>query len=573
MKKNKSAASPGEAAKTKTAAGAEKGGAVRQPDADAGAPQASGATAKAAFEGGVWDYLWLFPLLAAAIVYANLYAADYVWDDLQTILFSVKSLKTVKDTIFPDPSLNSSIYFRPVVLFSGFVEMKIGEWVSPSFTPKLMHSINVLTHVAVTGFVYLVCAQLFGAARNGRIAAVLAATWFALHPIHTESVGWISDRADLDTTLFTLAALYLSGRYLLEGKTWMAVLAGPTIMLGLMSKESAAVYAVAGPMYAWALCRVRGRGLPTRKEWLTLAIPAVVAFIVYFYLRQMVATFAPYGKPEYPVTAAKVIGVIAFYVLRSVWPWPQTPYVMLANIPGPVASAAILSVLALALLYVAMRKDLERPLYATGAVLMFAPMAPGLIYLFRPSGTIVAAERVLYLSTAGTAIILAAIASRLFERERWRKPLLGFFALVLAAYGIGCYRQSLIWRSDFIFWESIIEKPELNRDKAANMFMGLAYLNENRHEEAAKWFRHMVGPEAAGPAHLDVKGFYWLSRSLIDGAEIKLKQGRFPEAKRMADEALVILRNRFRGEADIVNLIAVATDISSRAGFLNSNAR
>jgi hypothetical protein len=533
-------------------------------------PRSAGAKAPA---GGFQNWLWVFPLLAAALVYLNLYAADYVWDDLLTIDYSVRGLKGFKDAFTPPPELNASMYFRPVVLLSAYLELHLGEFISPTFTPKLMHTVNILIHVGATGLVYLLCTQMFGAFRYGRAASALAASWFALHPIHAEAVGWISDRPDLYSAFFTLAALYVSGRYILEGRKWAAFLAAFLILLGLMSKENAAAFAVTAPLYVFALRRIRGMKPPTRTEWMVLAIPAIAAFALYFALRQMGSTFTPYNAPDSPVTAAKVISVIGFYILRCFWPWPQTPYVMLANLPHPAFAAALVALAALAGAYVWRRKDLPRPAYAAGAALMLVPMIPGLVYLLRPAGTIVAAERIDYLPTAGTALLAAALTTKCFESPALRKGVAGAFAVVLIAYGVGCYKQSLIWRSDFIFWESIIQKPELNRDKAANMFMGLAYLKKNRFDEAERWFRHMVAPEVSGPMHLEARGYYLLAESLTDNATYKFTKGNYAEAKQKADEAIRILRTKAVYQPGTGYLLARASDISSRAGRLAAGLR
>lgn len=553
-----------------TAEGQKSEGHQSPPEA---AQAATPETAVKAPSGWLADYLWVFPLLAAALVYVNLYAGDYVWDDLITIDYSVRGLKTFKDAFFPAKELNASIYFRPVVLLSAMWELKIGELVSGTFTPKLMHTINILIHVGITGLVYLLCTQLFGAFRHGRVASSLSASWFALHPIHAEAVGWISDRPDLYAALFTLGSLYVLGRAVLEEKKLLSLLAAFLILAGLMSKENAAAYALVAPLYVYALCKIRGRALPDRTGWLSLALPAAVAFALYFILRQMGSTFAPYSSPDAPVTAAKVISVLGFYLLRCFWPWPQTPYVMLANLPHPAFAAALLAAVALIGVYVWRRRDLPRPVYAVGAALMLVPMLPGLVYLIRPAGTIVAAERVVYLSTAGTALLLAALATRLLDKDRWRNAVLGVSAVVLIAYGVGCYTQSLIWRGNFVFWETIIKKPELYRDKAANMFMGLAYHNDKRYDEAEVWFRHMITPEVTGPRHMEGRGYHWLAVNLIEGGKAKISQGRYLEAKQKADEAIIILRTKFPFDPDTVNLIAMATDVSMRANRLAAGLR
>src|SRR5262249_14924121 len=65
------------------------------------------------------------------------------------------------------------------------------------------HRTNVLLHTANTLLLFLVLARLTGS--TWRSAAVAAL--FALHPLHVESVVWVSERKDVLSTLFWLLTL------------------------------------------------------------------------------------------------------------------------------------------------------------------------------------------------------------------------------------------------------------------------------------------------------------------------------------------------------------------------------
>ena len=67
--------------------------------------------------------------------------------------------------------------------------------------PKGHHLTNVLFHIANT---LLLLYLLFSATGNyWRIMFVAA--FFALHPLHVESVPWIAERKDVPSTFFMLA--------------------------------------------------------------------------------------------------------------------------------------------------------------------------------------------------------------------------------------------------------------------------------------------------------------------------------------------------------------------------------
>ena len=70
--------------------------------------------------------------------------------------------------------------------------------------PGAEHLVNVLFHTANVVLLFLVLLQLTGATwRSGIVAAI-----FAWHPLHVESVAWISERKDVLFTFFMLLSLW-----------------------------------------------------------------------------------------------------------------------------------------------------------------------------------------------------------------------------------------------------------------------------------------------------------------------------------------------------------------------------
>lgn len=134
-------------------------------------------------------------------------------------------------------------------------------------TPTAYHADNVILHLVNVGLVFVLLAQTW--------PALFGAAVFALHPMQTESVAYISSRADLIATMGVLLALIA-----LERRQWWAVLVAS--VCAVLGKETAIVVAVLVPLYAhW-----RRIVLPT---WL-LALWAfgTVAGVGYFAVRYAV---------------------------------------------------------------------------------------------------------------------------------------------------------------------------------------------------------------------------------------------------------------------------------------------
>jgi tetratricopeptide (TPR) repeat protein len=79
------------------------------------------------------------------------------------------------------------------------------------------HTVNLLFHVADTLLLYLACKALSGAHWRSALVAAL----FAVHPLHIESVAWVSERKDMLSAFFFFLALLAYVRYAqsLDAKT------------------------------------------------------------------------------------------------------------------------------------------------------------------------------------------------------------------------------------------------------------------------------------------------------------------------------------------------------------------
>jgi protein O-mannosyl-transferase len=75
------------------------------------------------------------------------------------------------------------------------------------------HSVNMLFHAANTVLLFLLLLRLTGALWAGAFVAAL----FAWHPLHVESVAWISERKDVLSTFFALLTLLAYTRYVHKG--------------------------------------------------------------------------------------------------------------------------------------------------------------------------------------------------------------------------------------------------------------------------------------------------------------------------------------------------------------------
>ncbi len=100
------------------------------------------------------------------------------------------------------------------------------------------HLTNLLFHAANAVLLFLVLLQLTGATWRSALVAAL----FAWHPLHVESVAWVSERKDVLSTFFWLLTMFAYAKYANESKIQgprSKVYYGLALLcfaLGLMSK-------------------------------------------------------------------------------------------------------------------------------------------------------------------------------------------------------------------------------------------------------------------------------------------------------------------------------------------------
>lgn len=98
--------------------------------------------------------------------------------------------------------------------------------------PGWLHFVNLVYHVANSVLLYLVLARMTKAYRPSAFVAFM----FALHPLHVESVAWISERKDVLSTLFWILCMGAYTSYARGPSLGRYLLVALTLALGLMAK-------------------------------------------------------------------------------------------------------------------------------------------------------------------------------------------------------------------------------------------------------------------------------------------------------------------------------------------------
>jgi hypothetical protein len=142
-------------------------------------------------------------LVSAFLVYANSFGNDFLWDDINFIIQNpyIHSFSNLDKIFMHNHGYSGGArnnFYRPVQSLFDIVNYHFGRG-----TPFLFHATNTLLHIACAILLLCLLALIFG---NG-LVAFCAALIFALHPIQTEAVTYISGRADSLYVFFGLLSI------------------------------------------------------------------------------------------------------------------------------------------------------------------------------------------------------------------------------------------------------------------------------------------------------------------------------------------------------------------------------
>jgi tetratricopeptide (TPR) repeat protein len=226
------------------------------------------------------DRAVLIGLLLTAAIYCRDLKYDFILDDMPLILVNqpIPSWHNLKMAFITDiffihgssvPIVLPAMHYRPVfTLWLTMNQLLFGS-VFPWW-----HLTSLLLHICVIFLVYKLGVKVL----TERWTAALAALLFAFHPIHVESVSYVSASTDLLVTLFLLIAFLSYSRFReQDASPGYLVAALFTAALAMLSKETAA-------MFPWILVAYEAlRKIPPgRSRWWmrfvwTLPFFAVVA--------------------------------------------------------------------------------------------------------------------------------------------------------------------------------------------------------------------------------------------------------------------------------------------------------
>ena len=395
--------------------------------------------------------LALLLLVLTVLAYQPAWNAGYIWDDDKYV--TENPLLTAPDGLkriwF---SRDSPSQYFPLVYTTFRVEHAM--W---GLHPAGYHWVNILLHAANALLVWKLLRLL---ALPG---AWLAAALFALHPVHVESVAWITERKNVLMGLFFLLSLLAFVRFIAEDgrRRWrFYLLALGLYALALFSKTTACTMPAALLLVLWM------KRIPITAARLAQVTPFVIlglamGLLTVWWERNIQGTEGElFAMPlvERLLVASRAVW---FYAGKLIWPaelaFSYPKWDISATDPADYLWL-LLGVTAGAAIWFA-RRFVGRGL-ETAVVFYVAMLSPmlGLIMLYTFRYTYVA-DHYQYLATIGPFALVAALctfAVRRITTRRTAAQVLVAGALLLPL-GARTWQQSRIYENEETLWRATIQ--------------------------------------------------------------------------------------------------------------------
>lgn len=433
------------------------------------------------------------------------------WDDhvylTDNVLVKTLSLENIK-TIFSSWLMGN---YHPLVPLSYMLEHHFF-----GMNPFVYHLTNLLLHLCNGLLVYRLMVYLI----ENRSAALFAAGFFLLHPLHVESVSWVTERKDVLYTFFFLLACLQWWKFRLTGKKVYYIIAILYFMVSCISKGMAVVWP------AWLILQdIRFRMLkhsnaPFAPESGILKfyiLPILLSFgfgILAMYAQQTEGAVRPDSPFLFPDNLLVAAHGIIFYLVKTIIPSGLSafyPYPEPSRVFPWYFYVAVLLVIAITILLFWKRKQYAVWTVAwLGYVLILLPVSQLL-----PVGSAMAADRYFYLSSIG--VCLAAGAAYSSISARFGKYVgIGLMLSLFMIWGMLTHQRTQVWKSTETLFRDVISKYP-NVPVAYNN-IGNEYEARKEYQVAKDWYLQSVQQRANYPEGLMNMGVIYERLNRFDSA-------------------------------------------------------
>jgi tetratricopeptide (TPR) repeat protein len=349
--------------------------------------------------------------------------------------------------------------------------------------PHGYHLTNLFFHILNTILLFLIFHRMTRALWQSAFIAAL----FAIHPLHVESVAWVTERKDVLSTFFWMLSM---GSYVLytERKTIKRYLLMTVLfILGLMSKSMLVTLPFVLILLDWWPLGRLHPDLPMKTQWGQMRqmvwekLPLFILSGVFALMAKLIAQYTGnvVSLPLYE-RLANVFRSYAIYLMKLIWPsdlavfYPYPEGVVLWQIVG---AALVLAVITGLVLW----RRKHNPFLIVGWLWYLGTLLPviGIIQ----AGSQAYADRYTYIPLTGLFIMIAWAGGSFLKQWRYQKEaFLTLSALSILCLCIITWTQVGYWQNSITLYEHAFKVTDHNY--VAYNGMSVAYNDLGNYRQA-----------------------------------------------------------------------------------------
>ena len=464
------------------------------------------------------------------IVYFQVHDFEFVnFDDRETIVGNshIQNGLTIAGLSWAFTTAYAANWF-PITWISHMIDFQLF-----GLDSGWQHLANVMIHVASVLLLFALMRRMTGKLWESAFVSFV----FALHPLHVESVAWVSERKDVLSAFFWFLTTWLYLDYVDRPNARRYLLALGAFCLGLMSKQMLVTLPFTLLLLDyWPLRRPKttliSRLAMEKVPYLTLSIAA--SLIVFKVQRSAGAVLSADSIPLATRAANALISYVA-YLGTFFWPsglaafYPYPPSLPAWEIAGSGLILIVISALVI-----------RRPYLTVGWLWYLGTLVPviGLVQV----GEQARADRYTYIPTIGISIMLAWGVAEIMERWPRAQFTLGVVSVsVCMAWLAVTWTQIQYWRNSVTLFEHAIASTENNF--IAHLNLGVVLAEKGQTKDA---LRHLYASVEEKPDHND--GHDTLGAVLG-------QMGRTQEAAEQFQQAIRIQPNDSEAHSNLGNVL------------------
>ncbi|MCK5305699.1 MAG: tetratricopeptide repeat protein [Candidatus Omnitrophica bacterium] len=410
-------------------------------------------------------------MLAGSFVYLDSLDGRFIWDDNHL----VKNNTYIRDlsclpNIFTESLAGGSgdlyLAYRPLQILTYMFDYSL--WGLNHFG---FHLTNILLHILTALAVYWFVTILF----DDRLLSLITGLLFAVHPIHTEAVCYISGRADPLSALFILLSFIFYAKLEKKKNFFSEILIFVFYILALLSRESSLILPLLIILYSY----IFGRKINKRVLIVMLGTTAAYVFLRMTVLKFSVPLASNYASTTLLQRVPGFFAALGSYVSLLFLPLNlHMEYGIKLFYPAQLQVILGFIIFLLLVVY-AFSKRGSNKLISFALFWFLAALLP--VSNFYPINSYMA-EHWLYLPSVGFFLISGWILTRLYRKRRCGVLMAVVITGLLFFYGCLTVKQCDYWKDALTFYKRTLRcAPSSHRLYST---LGNEYSQRGRYKEA-----------------------------------------------------------------------------------------